>query len=283
MIELKNLCKRYGKISAIDNISLKISSPGIYSLLGRNGAGKTTLLKLIAGHIKASAKSSIIINNKAVSTSQMPNNVVFINTGTDLFNVKIGKIIGLMSDLHNSFDPEFAYQMINHFEMDINKRFNQLSFGMKSMLTTIISLSNNADIILLDEPTLGFDAVMRDKFNTLLLKSYQAHPRLIIVSTHLIDEIAKVVEKIIIIDKGQLILETAIDEFDEMAYKISGSKDIITPLLTDLNCINQTKIEDIMIAHIFDKRIEVPDGVNMENLSLQELFISLVGGNKNEI
>jgi ABC-2 type transport system ATP-binding protein len=203
--------------------------------------------------------------------------------------------------------------MIERFELNTKKKYKKLSFGMKTMLTTIITLANQSTnlalkdevgclgkesvsgyiptvctprrqskIILLDEPTLGFDAIMRDQFNTLLLESYQAHPRIIIVSTHLIDEIAKVAERLIIIDKGRILFEAGIDDIDEKAYTISGSTNVVLPLLDGLNCIGKTTAGSVMAAHIYGERITPPDGVAIDRLSLQDFFINMVGSRNNE-
>ena len=150
---------------------------------------------------------------------------------------------------------------------------------MKTMLTTIVTLANNSKAIYLDEPTLGFDAIMRSQFNTLLLASYQANPRLIIVSTHLIDEIAKVIERLIIIDNGKILLEAGIDDIDEKAYTLSGLQAVVLPVIEKLNCIGKTTAGGAVAAHIYDERITPPEGVSIDRMSLQDFFISIVGGN----
>jgi len=281
MIEIKNVTKKYGSTIAIDDLSLSIFDSGIFCLLGRNGAGKTTLMKLIAGHINYT-NGQILVEKKSVSTSHMPESVSFIESGAAQFNIKVAELIKMAAQLQDDFDYDFAQRMVKRFELDLKKKFKQLSFGMKTMLTTIITLANNAKVILLDEPTLGFDAIMRDQFNTLLLESYQNHPRVIIVSTHLIDEIAKVTERLIIIDKGKLLIEAGIEEIDEKAYTLSGSVDAVESLLIGLNCIGKTKAGSVMAAHIYDDRISLPDNVAIDRLSLQDFFINLVGGNKDE-
>jgi ABC-2 type transport system ATP-binding protein len=172
--------------------------------------------------------------------------------------------------------------MAERFELNARRKYKQLSFGMKTMLTTIITLANNTSIILLDEPTLGFDAIMRSQFNTLLLESCNAHPRVIIVSTHLIDEIAKVTERLMIINNGRILLEAGIDEVDEKAYTLSGSAKAVLPLIDGLNCIGKTAAGSVMAAHIYDDRIAPPEGVTLDRLSLQDFFINIVGGTGNE-
>ncbi len=282
MIQFSHVTKRYGDTVAIKDISLDIfSEVGIYCLLGRNGAGKTTLMKMLAGHIPASG-GTIEVDGRTVSPHRMPENVCFIESGAAQFNQKASLLLDTAAQLCEEFDLNFAHEMARKFRLDLNKRFRQLSFGMKTMLSAIITLANNANVILLDEPTLGFDAIMRDQFNALLLESYQTHPRMIIVSTHQIDEIAKITERLIIIDNGSLILEAGIDDIDERAYTLSGTVQAVLPLLEGLNVIGQTKIGGMMAAHIYGERVMPPQGVTLDRMSLQDFFISMVGGNSGE-
>ncbi len=281
MIEFKNVTKKYGSTTAIDRISLSIPESGIYCLLGRNGAGKTTLMKLMAGHIPAT-DGIITVNGQCVSPDKMPECINFIESGSVQFNMKASELIDAAAELQKDFDRDFAREMTERFELDTRKKYKQLSFGMKTMLTAIITLASNSKIILLDEPTLGFDAIMRDQFNSLLLESYHAHPRVIIVSTHLIDEIAKVTERLIIINKGRILLETGIEDIDEKSYTLSGPANKVLPLINDLNCIGKTTAGSMMAAHIYDDRITPPQGVTLDRLSLQDFFINIVGGKSHE-
>ena len=275
MIEFSNVTKRYGSTIAIDHIDLCASENGIYCLLGRNGAGKTTLMKLLAGHI-AVTEGKITVEGKVVSPSHMPNSVNYIESNSVQFNMMVSELIEAAAELQESFDLDFAKEMTKRFELDPNKKFKRLSFGMKTMLTTIMTLANNSQVILLDEPTLGFDAIMRNQFNDLLLEGYQAHHRIIIVSTHLIDEIAKVAEQLLIIDKGRIILKASINDIDEKAYILSGTTKDILPLLNGLNCIGKTTAGSITAAYIYDDRIIPPEGVTIDHLGLQDFFINLV-------
>jgi len=281
MIQLDSVTKRFGDVTAIGDFTLKLPDTGIYCLLGRNGAGKTTLMRLISGRI-GTTSGSIEVDGVLVSPARMPESVSFVDTGALQFNRPVAWLIDAAADLQPSFDKAFALEMAGRFDLDSKKKFRALSFGMKTMLTTIITAANNCSVILFDEPTLGFDPVMREQFNSLLLKSFEAHPRLMVVSTHMIDEIAKVTQRLVIIDKGRLLLETGIEDIDEMAYTLSGSVEAVRPLLAGLNCIGETVMGSVMAAHIYDHRIEPPPGVSIGNLSLQDFFINLVGGINHE-
>jgi len=280
MIEFSDVTKKYGNLAAIDRITIDIPENGIYCLLGRNGAGKTTFMKLLAGHIAATG-GKITVDGKPVSPGRMPECVNYIESGSVQFNMKVSALIDAAAGLQEDFDPDFARKMAEKFELNPDKKFEKLSFGMKTMLTTILLLANNSKAILLDEPTLGFDAIMRSQFNALLLESYHARPRIIIVSTHLIDEIAKVIERLIIIENGKKLLEAGIEEIDERAYTLSGLSKAVLPLLEGLNCIGKTEMGSVMAAHIYDKRITPPEGVTIDRLSLQDFFINIVGGKSN--
>ncbi|MCL2470411.1 MAG: ABC transporter ATP-binding protein [Propionibacteriaceae bacterium] len=275
MIELATVTKKYRHTMAMDSVSLTIPDTGVYCLLGRNGAGKTTFMKLIAGHIR-STSGTITIDGVKVSPGRMPDCVSYIESDSVQFNMRVSDLIDTACLLQESFDRDFAKEMTERFELNPRKRFRQLSLGMKTMLTTIISLANNSTVILLDEPTLGLDPIVRDRFNTMLLESYDAHPRVIIVSTHQMDEIAQVTQRLIIIDQGKLLMEAGIDEIDEKAYTLSGPTQEVLPLVSGLNCIGTTQAGGVLAAHIFDQRIAVPEGVSVDRLGLKDFFINIV-------
>jgi ABC-2 type transport system ATP-binding protein len=208
----------------------------------------------------------------------MPPSVNFVESGAEQFNLRVTDLIDAASTVQDDFDREFARHMMEKFELDGKKKFKHLSFGMKSMVSAILTLSNKSKIILLDEPGLGFDAVMRDQFNTLLFESWEANPRIIIVSTHLIDEIARITQHLIIIDHGKILLQAEIGEIDERAYILSGPAASVLPLLEGLNCLSTTTMGSMTAAYIFDSRIEPPEGVAVDRLSLRDFFVKLVGG-----
>jgi ABC-2 type transport system ATP-binding protein len=281
MIEFHNVTKRYGHTAAVRHLNMAVEEPGIYCLLGKNGAGKTTLMKLLAGYID-STEGMIAVDGATVSTKQMPPSVHFIESTAVQFNMRVRELLSTAAQLSTTFDLVFARRMAERFGLDSEKKFKQLSLGMKAMLNTILALASNSKIILLDEPTLGFDAIMRKQFNELLLESFEAHPRIIIVSTHLIDEIEKVAQKLLIINNGELVVQTDIDDVDEHAYSLSGTTAAVTKLLenSELNCIGTTAIGSMMAAYIYGERINPPEGISLDRLSLEDFFINIVGGNK---
>lgn len=281
MIDIMNVTKKYRKATAIDDISLSLNKPGIYCLLGRNGAGKTTLMKLISGNLSATS-GEIKVNGIRVNTLDMPENVRYIEAAKSQFNMRISDLFKMAAGLDPEFDADFANRMADKFKLDRKKKYNSLSFGMKTMVTTIISLASNADVIMLDEPVLGFDAIMRKEFYELLQISFEDHPRIIIISTHLIDEIENTATDIIMINNGKILLNEDINTVLEKAYKISGQTEAVKKAANGSNVIDTEEIGKFSAAYVFDTRRASAEDVEISNISLGDLFIRMVGGENDE-
>ncbi|MDR0424777.1 MAG: ABC transporter ATP-binding protein [Clostridiales Family XIII bacterium] len=280
MIEFSNVTKNYGKNTAMDNFSIKIDQPGMYCLLGRNGAGKTTLMKLLAGNVAAS-EGTITVNGEAAGPLAMPESVHFVETGATQFNMRLADLFKAAAEVNLSFDVPFAMGLARRFQLDASKRYKHLSFGMKAMVNTVIAMASGRDILLLDEPVLGFDPVMRKVFYELLSESCAGSTKTVIVSTHIIDEIEKTAERLIIIDRGKKVLFCDMAEIDEKAYCVTGISESVQAATAGLNIISETKAGGFMTRHIYDQRIEASEKYSVSSLGLTDFFVSLVGREQN--
>ncbi len=276
MIELKNVTKKYKDTAVLKNITLTVDEPGIYCLLGRNGAGKTTFLKSVAGHQNIT-DGTIKVDGQEITTASLETGVTYIENFARHFNLPVKKLLRIASQVNPDYDYEFACEMVERFELDGKKKFNQLSLGMKTMISTIICLASSKSVVLLDEPVLGFDAVMRVEFYEMLEESFQKHPRIIIVSTHIIEEIAKTIQKLIIIDKGTVRFFDTLQAVEERAFSISGLKKDVDAATENLNVIGQDTIGGLVTSYIFDTPPAADPSLEIQPLSLQDFFIQMVG------
>ena len=276
MIELINVTKQYSNASVLKNVTLKIDEPGIYCLLGRNGAGKTTLLKSIAG-FQNITDGKIEVDGKVITTSTLDTGVSYIENFAKHFNLSVRKLLRIASEVNPNYDFEFAAEMMERFELDEKKKFNHLSLGMKTMVSSIICLASNKSVILLDEPVLGFDAIMRVEFYEMLTESFQKHPRVIIVSTHIIEEIAKTIQKLIIIDKGSIHFFDTLQAVETKAFSVSGLKKDVDAATTNLNVIGQDAVGGLVTSYLFDCPPVETLSLEIHPLSLQDFFIQMVG------
>ena len=276
MIELKQVTKQYGQAAVLKNITLSIDEPGIYCLLGRNGAGKTTLLKSIAGYQNIT-RGTIEVDDKLITTSTLDTDVSYIENFAKHFNLPVRKLLQIASEVNPNYDYDFASEMMERFELDGKKKFNHLSLGMKTMVSTIICLASNKSVVLLDEPVLGFDAIMRVEFYDMLIESFRKHPRIIIVSTHIIEEIAKTIHKLIIIDKGSVRFFGTLQSVETKAFSISGLHKDVEAATKSLNVIGQDTVGGLVTTNIFDNPPEQTASLEIHPLSLQDFFIQMVG------
>lgn len=276
MIALKQVTKRYGQATVLKKVTLSIDEPGIYCLLGRNGAGKTTLLKSVAGY-QSITDGIIQIDGKTITTSTLDTGVSYIENFAKHFNLPVQKLLRIAYEVNPNYDYDFASEMMERFELDGKKKFNHLSLGMKTMVSTIICLASNKSVVLLDEPVLGFDAIMRVEFYDMLTESFQKHPRIIIVSTHIIEEIAKTIQKLIIIDKGSVRFFDTLQSVETKAFSISGLQKDVEAATQNLNVISQNTVGGLVTSYIFDIPPKQADSLEVQPLSLQDFFIQMVG------
>ena len=276
MIELKQVTKQYGQATVLKKITLSIDEPGIYCLLGRNGAGKTTLLKSIAGYQNIT-DGTIQVDGKTITTSTLDTGISYIENFAKHFNLPVRKLLRIASEVNPNYDYDFASEMMERFELDGKKKFNHLSLGMKTMVSTIICLASNKSVVLLDEPVLGFDAIMRVEFYDMLTESFQKHPRIIIVSTHIIEEIAKTIQKLIITDKGSVRFFDTLQSVETKAFSISGLQKNVEAATQNLNVIGQDTVGGLVTRYIFDNPPEQTASLEIRPLSLQDFFIQMVG------
>ena len=245
-------------------------------MLGRNGAGKTTLLKSVAGYQNITS-GTIQVDDKLITTSTLDTGVSYIENFAKHFNLPVRKLLQIASEVNPNYDYDFASEMMERFELDGKKKFNHLSLGMKTMVSTIICLASNKSVVLLDEPVLGFDAIMRVEFYDMLTESFRKHPRIIIVSTHIIEEIAKTIQKLIIIDKGSVRFFDTLQSVETKAFSISGLQKDVEAATQNLNVIGQDTVGGLVTTYIFDNPPEQTASLEIHPLSLQDFFIQMVG------
>ena len=207
----------------------------------------------------------------------MDTDVSYIENFAKHFNLPVRKLLRIAAEVNPNYDYDFASEMTERFELDGKKKFNHLSLGMKTMVSTIICLASNQNVILLDEPVLGFDAIMRVEFYDMLTESFRKHPRIIIVSTHIIEEIAKTIQKLIIIDKGSIRFFDTLESVETKAFAVSGLQKDVEAATRGLNVIGQDTVGGLVTSYIFDNPPEQTASLEIHPLSLQDFFIQTVG------
>jgi ABC-2 type transport system ATP-binding protein len=282
VIDIKNVTKYYGKVCALNNISTRIESNKIYGLLGRNGAGKTTLLRLITNQLFPTSGEITIDSENVHENDNAIGKIYYMNEG-NLYpeNMKIKEVFKWTKEFYPSFDLPYAFELSKKFELKPDKKLKSLSTGYSSISKLITALASNAEIMMFDEPILGLDAYHRDLFYKELLNSYIKEPKTIILSTHIIEEIDDILERVIILKDASITVDDSVENLLSKAYVVSGLNENIDKYLQDKKFINIDEMASYKSATILGE-VSQDDKVMAEKLKLefskvelQKIFIYL--------
>jgi ABC-2 type transport system ATP-binding protein len=221
-ISLTGLTRSYRGHRALDQVSFEVEAGSIVGLLGRNGAGKTTLLRILAGQEFPSAGSVLIHGAPPTENEAVLRRMVFVREDQVYPDFKVRHALRIASWFYPNWSPELADALLADFELPPGRAIKKLSRGMRSALGIVIGMAARAEVTLFDEPYAGLDAVARQIFYDRLLAEYAEHPRTILLSTHLIDEAAGLLERVIVIDHGQVVLKADADDLRGVASAVSG-------------------------------------------------------------
>ncbi|UQS86825.1 ABC transporter ATP-binding protein [Nicoliella spurrieriana] len=278
-IKIEHLNKHFHKHNVLNDINLTFKPDRIYGLLGRNGAGKSTLLSIITG-LNFTSSGNVMIDGESVNDNCGALSDVFMMSETNMYpdSMKVRDIIKNTAKLYYGFDKSLANRLVREFGVDIKTSFSKLSTGYHSIVKDIIALCVPVNVVIFDEPTLGLDANHRELFYSELIQSYSDRPRTMIISTHLIDEIANLVSDVVIIDDGRIIVDGENEELLKNAHEITGPENELDAYCDGLNVIGSKKLANLKTNYVYgqlnDDR-KVPDTVSINGMDLQTLFIYL--------
>lgn len=213
LFECKDLKKKYGRKEALKGLTLQIESGQIVGLLGPNGSGKTTMIKLANG-LLTPTDGEITIRGKKIGV-ETKRIVSYLPERTYLNNwMKVKDMINYFSDFYEDFDSVRAYDMLNKLHIDANDKLKTMSKGTKEKVQLILVMSRNADVYFLDEPIGGVDPAARDYILNTIITNYNPEST-VIISTHLISDIEKILDDVVMIKEGELVMHKSVDDIRE--------------------------------------------------------------------
>lgn len=277
-LKFENLTKKYLKReTALDNVSLEFAPNTIYGLLGRNGAGKSTMLNIVFKRINATS-GEVSLDGKKVWTNQDAMSKLFLTSEETWVPIdwKVEKYFKFLDQMYDGFDWLLAENFVKAFDIKTNKKLKALSTGYRSIAKLIAGLCVNADYVFFDEPVLGLDANHRHLFNQKLLMAFESRPRTFVISTHIIEEVAPLLNEVIIIDKGKIKQIAKVEELVSLGHTISGPAEEVIALTTGMNVVSQQQFGNILQSVVMGSiNKEIPSTVQVSQLNLQEYFVYL--------
>ncbi len=280
VVSATHLSKRFGQVAAVDDASLTVREHTIYGLLGRNGAGKTTLMQLLTGQDFASSGSIRVFGASPVENAEVLSQICFIKESQkypDEFRAK--HVFRSAPWFFRNWDAGFAAQLIDEFAVPLNRPMKKLSRGQLSAVGVIVGLASRAPLTFFDEPYLGLDAVARQLFYDRLLADYAEHPRTVILSTHLIDEVSNLLEHVLVIDHGRLIIDETADALRGSATTVAGTRAAVEAFTAGRELLHSERIGGLASVTVTgvlsaSERLDAARaGLELLPVSLQQLVV----------
>lgn len=213
VLECKDLCKQYGRMPALDHVSFAVEPGHIVGLLGPNGSGKTTLIKLANGLLTPTAGSILVCGTEPGVESHAQVSYLPERTAIPTW-MSTEQLVDFYQDFYQDFRKEAAEEMLHHLGIQPRQRIKQMSKGTREKVQLIMVMSRAAKLYLLDEPIGGVDPATRDYILSTIIGNYNPEAA-VIISTHLIADVEKVLDEVIFINQGQVVLQSSVDEIRE--------------------------------------------------------------------
>lgn len=210
LVKCNNLCKKFDNKQILNNINLTIPKGRIVGLLGKNGMGKTTLIKLINDLLTPTSGEILINGEKPGINSKKIISYLPERTYLDK-SMKVSQMITLFDEFYDDFNKEKAIKLLKDLDLDINSKISKMSKGMQEKLQLILVMSREAKLYILDEPLGGVDPATRDYILDTILSNFSEGAS-VLISTHIISDIERILDDVIFIDKGEIVLTSSADE-----------------------------------------------------------------------
>lgn len=222
VLETKALTKYYGSTLAVDHMDLEIPRGCICGFVGRNGAGKTTAIKLMLGLLNPTAGSSKLLGcDSSALTPAIRQRIGYVTEGHRLFR---WMSIGGLEKFQRAFfpkqwDDKFFADMIEYFNLPKKKKIKHLSNGQRAQVSLALALAPNPELLIMDDPTLGLDAAIRRQFLEGMIELIMRQGRTVLFSSHILGDVERVSDRIVVIDKGVLRANCSLEQFQKAIKK----------------------------------------------------------------
>jgi ABC-2 type transport system ATP-binding protein len=289
-VDVQGLTVRYGAVTAIDDMSFSLSGNKIYGLLGRNGSGKTSLMSALAGFRRPIG--SVRIDGEPVfENAGVVRDVCLVRHAPDAADKgdRVSHVLEYGAAWRDTWDNAYALELAELFKIGLKSKVGDLSLGQRSAVGAVIGLASRSPLTMLDESHLGMDTPTRYAFYDALLNDFMRQPRTIIISTHLIEELASLLEEVLIIDNGRLVLQEEADVLRSRGTEVTGPADDVDAFTAGMTVLSEKSLgrtKSAMVYGALDDAALIRArqlGLELGPIALQDLFVHLtepVGGKR---
>ena len=280
-----DLTKQYGALTAVDRLNLRVPRGAVYGFVGRNGAGKSTTIKLLAGLVRATAGSARLLGHEVrAARPAMRERVAFVNEHKALYDsFTPAELVRFTRGFYPRWSDLAADKYARLLDVPMSRPFSKLSLGNRNKVCLLLALAQNAELLVLDEPSSGLDPVMMDDLLRILMDDHVAEGRTIFFSSHHLSDVERVADWVGIIDRGTLLLEAPMDEIrnEFRAITVAGTDLPLSRAAEVVSAVRADRFVRYVVrsgAERFaaERQREGATLVDVSPLSLREVFLELV-------
>ena len=284
-VQTQGLTRRFGRIVVLDNLSFSVSAGQVIGLLGRNGAGKSTLLRILSGQLRPSGGEARLFGQAVSAEASVLGQMCLIADTPDFGGLRnAAEFLRVCGGLFPRWNAGEAARLAEAFELPLDKPLKGFSRGMETALLLCAGLASGAELTVFDEPSLGLDAVMRERFYDELMAAHKKDAgRTFLLSTHLIDEVARTLDYAVMIDMGRLLCQGTAEELTRLYLSVSGAPDEVRAETAGLEVLREEEVAGSLVRYL---RLNAPQDadrirergrVQAAPMSLQRLFVFMTG------
>ncbi len=283
-IEARGLRKAFGTTVALEDVDLRVEEGRILGLIGPNGAGKTTALNAILGLTSYEGQVTVLGRDPWSARDELMRDVSFIADVAVLPRwIRVSQLLDYVAGVHPRFDRAKAERFLSRTTIKRTSKVRELSKGMVAQLHLALVMAIDAKLLVLDEPTLGLDILYRKQFYDSLLNDYFDRSRTIVVTTHQVEEIQDVLTDLMFINRGRIVLECSMEEFDSRYLEV-----MVNPERLDA----ARALKPIYERPVFGRSVMLFEHVDRDHVatlgevrrpSIADLFVAVMGNRQSEV
>lgn len=289
VIVTHRLTKYYDAHCAVNELNLRVGQGTVYALLGRNGAGKTTAVRMLLGMAHPSyGRVEILGEDPLTMRPETRARIAYLAEGHPLYGwMTIGQAVAFTRSFYPRWNQTLVEQILDHFELSLRRRTSRLSRGQRAQVALALAVAADPEVLILDDPTLGLDTVVRRDFLESLIQIIQRRGRTILFSSHILSDVERVADRIGILVDGVLRVDCPTDHFKNSVRKVLLEFDGDLPELTDFpGLVNRRQVGrnlELIVVGLNDQHRELfetlhPRGTEEVEFNLEDAFIEYTRG-----
>ena len=286
-IVIEKFTKRFGKVVAVDNLSLEVPEGSIFGLLGQNGAGKTTTIQTLLNLLQPTeGKLSVLGFDSVRDSLEVRKRVGYLPEDPTYYGwMTVDEIIGFNAAFYSTWDDDLADKLLDQLGLPRDRKLRSLSRGMQAKVGLVMALGPRPEVLILDDPTSGLDAVVRREFLEAMINNVQSEGGTVFFSSHLIHEMERVVDEVALIHGGKLCLRAPLEKLKLNFKKIRAVYPSVVPESFPIDDLVRTELnahQALLTVSSYDPAMDASlreagaESIEVLDLSLEEIFVEMV-------